>query len=91
MARPKIHILNTDSPIMRDGLDHPVNCGIVLRQAKRAFTWDEIEVGEMISVWPTGTCRQCANLSDRQNKGRKYVYGLVSGRERDEVEDEERN
>jgi hypothetical protein len=86
MARPKIHILNTDSPIMRDGLDLTANCGIVLRKAKRAFTWDETVVGEMISTWPTSVCRQCANLSDKQNKGRHFIYGLKSGQASDEVE-----
>jgi hypothetical protein len=78
MSRPKLHALNTDERILRDGLDVTANCGAVLRKAKRAFEWDEIVIGEMLGQWPSGMCRQCANLSDRQQGGRHYVYAMVS-------------
>jgi hypothetical protein len=79
MARPKLHILNTESPILRDGLDITVNCKVELRNTSRAFMWDETVVGEMIGSWPLGTCMQCANISDKQAKGRHFIYGLKSG------------
>jgi hypothetical protein len=78
MAKPKLHALNTDERLLCDGKDVTVNCGVTLRKAKQAFAWDEIVIGEMVSQWPTGMCRQCANLSDRQRGGRHYVYAMVS-------------
>jgi hypothetical protein len=65
MARPRLHILNTDNPIIHEGGNITVNCGVTLRNIKRAFSWDETEVGEMISTWPTGACKQCCKSSDR--------------------------
>lgn len=74
----KLHILNTDHPI-HAGETIVANCGKEVRNVKQCFIWDETLVGEMITSWPIGTCRQCANLSDRQIKGRHFIYGLQSG------------
>lgn len=78
MARPRLHIINTELPIS-NGVTLKANCGVEVRNVKAAFCWDEITVGEMISAWPQGACKQCCSLSDRQEKGRRFIYAIRSG------------
>lgn len=78
---PKVHLRDSEEPL-KEGQDHIAICGERIPKAVYVFMWNEdsgFSFAEQVQR-RLNVCRKCRELEI----GKRYVYGLVSGQEREE-------
>lgn len=70
----KAHLLDSNFPLV-SGSDYEALCGKTVPNSHFAFMWDEQSMGSGLELSPLLVCRKCREAE----KGKRYVYGLISG------------
>ena len=73
----KAHLLSSDEPL-KEGQDHSVLCGQVVKKAQFVFFFDSDKFESFLEMLsPLRFCSKCA----RSEISKRYVYAMIEGGE----------